>query len=106
MNINLLNITINALIGLGASVYMFVQAFHRYWLKAPIRQTVYTLVGLTILYNVLVYVAVLTGWLPLPGPHEVGEIWEYSDFVRPMVSLFFLAPVAVDIVLRKYGGAE
>jgi hypothetical protein len=106
MNINLLNIILNALIGLGASTYMLYQAFRRYGFKHPARQAVYGLVGLLILYNVLIYVAVLTGWLPVPGPHEIGEMWEYSDFVRPIVSLFFLSPVAVDMVLRKYGGAR
>lgn len=91
---------IGAFFGIGAAIYMLYFGLVKYSRHEPARRIVYILIGLLLLYHGIIYSLVIFHVL---GGYEGMEPPEYSDYLRPLVSLFLFAPVAVDIVQRRWG---
>jgi hypothetical protein len=97
-------IVFNSAIALFSAIYMLYHGIKTYSNHKPIRRIVYVLIGLVMLYHVGVYMLALSNVLPYA---EMGvDNVEFTTLIRPIVSLYFLAPVALDLVQRKYGGLK
>ena len=102
MNWNDLILIFNALIALICSTYMLYYGIKVYRFHQPARRTVYIIIGVALAYHVFAYSLAIfnvVGYAEIPT-----EAIEFTTLVRPLVSIFFLAPVAVDMVQRKFGG--
>lgn len=104
MTANQLLIMFNGLVAMACSVYMLRYGIFIYRHHAPVRRAVYVLIGLAMLYHCVIYGLAL--WDIIPYNALSAKTVDFTTLVRPLVSLYFLAPVVVDIIQRKYGGLK
>ena len=103
MNLNDLLLAFNGILALFASIYMLYYGIKVYSSHTPVRRTVYIIIGLALLYQVIIYLLAITNVLAYA---EINEKIEYHTLIRPIVSVYFLAPVAMDMIQRKFGGLK
>jgi hypothetical protein len=104
MTINEALIIFNSIIAWVTTSYMLYYGIRVYSNHSPIRRIVYIVIGLALLYQLLAYMMALAGWFPYVEVRT--EKLEYSTLIRPIVSIYLMAPVALDIIQRKYGGLK